>query len=92
VAIYATGLGVTTPAMPDGSLAGTPLPQLNASVRVLVAGVDAQVLYAGPAQGEIAGLTQINLRIPATATGGLIPVLILAGDNASQPGVTLAIQ
>jgi uncharacterized protein (TIGR03437 family) len=92
VAIYATGLGVTTPAMPDGSLAGTPLPQLNASVRVLVAGVDAQVLYAGPAPGEIAGLTQINLRIPATATGGLTPVLILAGDNASQPGVTLAIQ
>jgi uncharacterized protein (TIGR03437 family) len=90
--VYATGFGLTTPPMTDGAVAGTPLPQINAPVRVLVGGVDALVLYAGPAPGLIAGLTQINLRIPTGAPSGLASLLVLAGDNASQPGVSLAVQ
>jgi uncharacterized protein (TIGR03437 family) len=92
VTMYATGLGTTTPAMNDGSLAGAPLPQLNAPVQVLIGGITATVLYAGPAPGLIAGLTQINLQIPANATTGMAPLLVVSGGNASQPGVTLAIQ
>jgi uncharacterized protein (TIGR03437 family) len=92
VTIYATGFGVTTPAMTDGSLAAAPLPRLNAAVRVLVGGAAADVLYAGPAPGQIAGLTQINLRIPAAAPSGAASLLVIAGESASQPGVTLAVQ
>jgi uncharacterized protein (TIGR03437 family) len=78
--------------MPDGSLAGVPLPQLNASVSVLVGGQPADLLYAGPAPGQIAGLMQLNIRVPSSAPSGLAPLLVVAGDSASQPGVTLAVQ
>jgi uncharacterized protein (TIGR03437 family) len=92
VTVYVSGMGASTPAMPDGSLAMAPLPQLNASVRVLVGGTAADVLYAGPAPGEIAGLTQINIRIPQNASAGAVPLLVIAGGNPSQAGVTLSIQ
>jgi uncharacterized protein (TIGR03437 family) len=92
VTFFATGLGLTAPVVPDGSLAGAPLPQLTASVRVQVGGAAADVLYAGPAPGQIAGLMQINIRVPQSISTGLVALLVIAGDNPSQPGVTLAVQ
>lgn len=92
VTVYAVGLGTTTPGMKDGSLTGAPLPQLRAPIRVLVGGNTAQILYAGPAPGAIAGLMQLNIRIPDNAPTGSVPLLVMAGDNPSQPGVTLIIQ
>jgi uncharacterized protein (TIGR03437 family) len=92
VRFYATGLGVTTPVMSDGSLAASPLPGISATVRVLVGGQAADVLQAGPAAGQVAGMMQIDVRIPASAPSGLTSLLVLAGENASQPGVTLAVR
>jgi uncharacterized protein (TIGR03437 family) len=89
---YVSGLGVTTPVMQDGALTAPPLPKLVASIHVLVAGVEARVLYAGPAPGEIAGLTQVNIQIPTSTPSGLVPLLVVAGDSASQPGVNLAVR
>jgi uncharacterized protein (TIGR03437 family) len=75
VALYATGLGITTPPGIDGQ----PLNNLNAKygadVQVTVNGLPAQVQYAGPAPG-FAGLSQINAVIPRTITG---PVQVLIG-------------
>ena len=45
MAVYATGFGLTTPVMTDGAVAATPLPQINAPVRVLVGGVGAPLLF-----------------------------------------------
>jgi uncharacterized protein (TIGR03437 family) len=87
-----SGLGITTPAMPDGSLAADPLPTLDAPVSILMGGMNAKVLYAGPAPGEIAGLTQINIQVPSGLPSGLIPLLVTSGEAASQPGVTLAVK
>jgi uncharacterized protein (TIGR03437 family) len=92
VTFYAAGLGVTTPAMQDGSLAGSPLPVLSTPVRVLLGGTAVNALYAGPAPGLVSGLTQINIQIPGNAPTGLVPLLILSGESPSQPGVRLAIQ
>jgi uncharacterized protein (TIGR03437 family) len=92
VTFFATGLGLTGPVMPDGSLATVPLPQLSAPVQVQVGGTAADVLYVGPAPGQIAGLMQINIRIPQNISTGLEPLLVIAGGNPSQPGVTLAVQ
>jgi uncharacterized protein (TIGR03437 family) len=74
--LYATGLGTTTPPGTDGR----PIDNLNAkygaSVQVTVNGLQAAVLYAGPAPG-FAGLSQINAVIPQTGTGpGPVQVLI----------------
>lgn len=75
VAMYATGLGATTPAGVDGR----PLNNLNAKygadVQVTVNGQPAAVQYAGPAPG-FAGLSQINVKIPQTGAG---PVRVLMG-------------
>jgi uncharacterized protein (TIGR03437 family) len=92
VTLYVTGLGATVPALPDGSLSGAPLARLTATVKVLVGGLPADVLYAGPAPGLIAGLMQINIRVPDGAGSGQLPLLIVAGDNPSQLNVTLAVK
>jgi uncharacterized protein (TIGR03437 family) len=90
--LYGTGFGATTPIVADGVLVTAPLPVLNSQVRVLVSGQEAPLLYAGPAPGMIAGVTQINVRVPDTAASGLNSILIVAGDNSSQPGVTIAVK
>jgi uncharacterized protein (TIGR03437 family) len=97
VIIYATG-GGALPASPDaqeGALATGAVPITGVSVRI--GGVDAQVLYAGAAPGEIVGVVQINAVVPAQApTGSAVPVdFSIAGPNGakftSPPGVTLAV-
>jgi uncharacterized protein (TIGR03437 family) len=85
VAMYATGLGATTPAGVDGR----PLNNLNAKygaeVQVTVNGQPAVVQYAGPAPG-FAGLSQINVRIPQTGAG---PVRVLMGTAPFNQPVQL---
>jgi uncharacterized protein (TIGR03437 family) len=70
VSIFATGLGAMTPAPPDGSLVGFPLPSLSLQVQpsnpVLNIFSNATTFdplptyYAGPAPYEVEGVTQIN--------------------------------
>jgi uncharacterized protein (TIGR03437 family) len=66
-------------------------------VSVRIGGVDARVLYAGTAPGEIVGVVQINAVVPAQApTGSAVPVdFTIAGPNGtkftSPAGVTLAV-
>ena len=61
------------------------------AVTVTIGGQTVTPEYAGGAPGEIAGLMQINVRIPGTvAPGNAAPVAIQVGQSR-QPGVTLAI-
>jgi uncharacterized protein (TIGR03437 family) len=76
VALYATGLGQTTPPGSDGEALNDLGAKYGADVRVTVNGIAGELLYAGPAPG-FAGLTQINVRIPRTSTG---PVQVLIGS------------
>jgi uncharacterized protein (TIGR03437 family) len=93
VSIFATGEGQTIPGGVDGKLAAAGnLPIPAASVKVLINGKQADVLYAGAAPGQVAGLLQVNVRIPADTPFGDIPVEIQVGDVRSQPGITVAVQ
>jgi uncharacterized protein (TIGR03437 family) len=93
VAVYATGGGTTNPALSDGAVTGTTLPYLTQTVTATVGGVDARVTYAGGVPGSVAGLTQINVEIPAgVAVGPAVPVLIKIGNASSSPGVTIAVK
>jgi len=95
IAIYCTGGGVTNPASADGSITGStlPLPALTQNASVSVGGIDAKVLYSGAAPQSIAGLTQINVEIPAgVAPGSAVPFLVQIGTAQSQTTVTIAVK
>jgi len=93
VSIYGTGEGQTDPMGTDGTIVtAADLRQPLQTVTVSIGGQSADVLYAGSAGDQVAGLLQINARVPPGITPGTAtPVTITIGGN-SQPGVTMAVQ
>jgi uncharacterized protein (TIGR03437 family) len=76
VTFFVTGLGQTDPPLKDGEIAPGAEPATNGGgVGFLgpppfFSGVSGQVLYQGAAPGQVAGVYQVNVRIPAkTSTG-----------------------
>ncbi|MCL5743712.1 MAG: immune inhibitor A, partial [Acidobacteria bacterium] len=93
VILYATGEGQTTPAGVDGKPAMQVYPAPNLPVSVTIGGKQADVLYAGAAPYFVAGVLQINAKIPEGITAGnAVPVMVKIGDEESPPGVTLAVR
>src|SRR5579885_3538425 len=92
ISLFATGAGQTNPAGVDAQVAGATLPTPVLPVSVDVAGLDAQVLYAGAAPGLLAGVLQVNCMIPVAAPAGpAVPITLTVGSATSQNGVTLAL-
>ncbi len=92
VTLFATGEGATDPAGVDGALAAPPLTKPLLPVSVSINGIPAMVEYAGGAPGLVAGVLQVNVRIPDSVPDGDLPVVLKIGDAASQPGVTVAVR
>ncbi len=94
IVLYATGAGQTSPLLPDGSVVSAdhlPVPVLPVSVQV--GGQAAQVLYAGGAPGLVAGILQVNVRLPdGVGSGASVPVVLQVGDQSSQAGLTIAVK
>jgi uncharacterized protein (TIGR03437 family) len=91
VVFYATGVGQFSPAGVDGSVVSAdnlPTPVLPVSVKI--GGVDAKVLYAGAAPGDVEGVVQINVQVPNTP-GAAVPVILTVGSTSSQT-VTMAVR
>ena len=79
----------------EGSLAdgqivnGTPKSFLPVGVRI--GGRLADVVYYGAAPGQVAGMFQVNARLPLdTPRGTTVPVQLLVGNTTSQTNVFLA--
>ena len=92
ISIYATGEGQTTPGGIDGQIAGSSLPRPLLPVTVLIDGKAAEVQYGGAAPGAVAGLFQVNVRIPMDAATGDAALEIHVGNASSQPGITVAVK
>ena len=95
VAIFGTGIGVTTPAGTDGMLALAPFGQLpaNVNVEVTMGGLPCQTNYVGAAPSLISGAMQINAQVPAGVTPGAnVPLTVTIGGVSAQTGVTLAVK
>jgi uncharacterized protein (TIGR03437 family) len=93
IQIFATGEGQTQPAGVDGKLAVAPLPVPVLPVTVTIGGHTATVIYSGGAPGLVAGVVQINARVPdEVAPGSSVRVAIRAGEFASPDSVTVAIR
>jgi len=93
ISLYGTGEGHTNPGGTDGqiALAGAPRPVLPVSVTV--GGFPATVLYAAAAPTQVAGLFQVNLRVPSEAASGpAVPVVLKIGSKSSPKSVTIAVQ
>ncbi|HXI43392.1 MAG TPA: IPT/TIG domain-containing protein [Bryobacteraceae bacterium] len=91
--VYATGEGQTRPAGVDGKLANGPAstwPKPLLTVSATVGGKNAGVLYAGAAPGYVAGLMQINLKLPAGVASGTWPLVLHVGSFSTN--VTVAIR
>ena len=93
ILLFATGEGQSSPAGVDGKRAAAPLPIPVLPVNVTIGGVTVNDLqFVGGAPGEVAGLFQTNVAIPASVTpGSAVPVLIRVGEATSQAGVTIAV-
>jgi uncharacterized protein (TIGR03437 family) len=92
VILFMTGLGATLPPVLAGEL-----PAIAALVQVRpqvwLDGLlidDGFVTYAGQAPG-LAGVYQINLRLPDDTPAGDLEILVESNGVMSQPGMTLAV-
>jgi uncharacterized protein (TIGR03437 family) len=93
VVLYVTGEGQTDPPGIDGKLAAGSLPKPRLPVAVEIDGIDAEVLYAGAAPTLVAGVMQVNVRLPpGVRPGDAVPVLVRVGEATNSPGVTLAVR
>ncbi len=95
VSLFGTGFGDTNPPLlPAGALA-TGIAYLSNPITVTIGGTtlaSSDVLYAGLSPGSINGLYQFNVRIPADAPSGDVPVTISIGGFQTQAGATIPIQ
>ncbi len=93
VILYTTGEGLTDPPGEDGQLAMSVYPKPRLPVSVRIGGVEAEILYAGAAPELVAGVMQVNVRVPGDIEpGDNVPVLLKVGDRVSQPGITIAVR
>ena len=87
ISVYVTGFGTFNSPSPDG------LRRLTNGVTATIGGLAANVLYAGEAPTETAGLKQINILVPPGVQPGLnAPVVMTVGGVSTQAGITLTIQ
>jgi len=89
VSIFATGLGAIDPPLLDGAIVGFPLPVNVLPVTMSTLSptqgppIPVTVLYAGPAPGEVAGVSQINFTVDASV-GGTYATQVTVGLPGSQ--------
>jgi uncharacterized protein (TIGR03437 family) len=90
--LYGTGEGQTTPGGISGLPATTTFPKPVLPVTVTIGGKSAEVLYYGAAPYMVAGVIQINARVPTDIAAGNAEVVFKAGNNTSTGGITLAVK
>jgi uncharacterized protein (TIGR03437 family) len=93
VVLFATGEGQTDPPGVDGQAAREPYPKPRQRVSVTISGQTADILYAGAAPTLVAGVLQINARVPTGITpGASVPVVLAVGTSSSPAAITVAIR
>jgi uncharacterized protein (TIGR03437 family) len=92
IQIYATGAGQTSPAATTGSIAQSAATSVL-PVQASIGGVNAQVLYAGSAPGDVNGVLQVNAVVPQQVTpGAAVPVMLTVGTSSSPARATISVQ
>lgn len=85
VTFWTTGMGPFEASYEDGSIIGANATPLRLPVKVSFFGADGQILYAGASPDMVAGIAQLNVRIPANARiGSRVPITISVGETSVQ--------
>jgi uncharacterized protein (TIGR03437 family) len=96
VSLWGNGFGPTDPVFQAGELVGpTTIARLRDPITVTIGGLtvpSSDIQFAGTTPGSISGLYQINVRIPATAPDGDVPVSVTMGGITSPAGSTIPIK
>jgi predicted RNase H-like HicB family nuclease len=98
VQVFLTGEGQTNPPSVTGAIttATLPPPQVTPApplpIQARINGQPALYSYAGEAPGQVAGVMQLNVQIPANAPSGNLSITVSIGGNISQNGVTVSVQ
>ena len=92
VILFGTGEGQTSPAGVNGQTAVSVYPKPLAPIAVRIGGSNAEVLYYGAAPTLVAGVLQVNVKIPPGIPDGNATVQIFAGASASPATVTVAVK
>jgi uncharacterized protein (TIGR03437 family) len=101
VSLFVNGAGLQTPTPADGTLATFgPRPELPVSVQASAATgyfaewQNCELLYAGAAPGELAGLLQVNVRLPTAqvAVGGQTAILVTVGNLSAISAISATSQ
>ena len=91
IIIYLTGLGMTTPLVPDGFAAPSdPLAISLVTPTVYLGSVQLPVSYAGLSPGEV-GVYQINASVPRNAPTGLSVPLRITQPNGGATSVAVRV-
>jgi uncharacterized protein (TIGR03437 family) len=92
ISVFASGEGQTAPTGIDGLISSANGPRPVFPVTVRIDGKAAEVTYAGAAPGQVAGLLQVNVKVPVDASSGAVPIEIQVGNATSQAGMTVAVK
>ncbi len=92
IMVFGTGFGILSRALVDGQVVTKPV-TTTIPVTAIIAGLPAEVTYSGAAPTLIAGVFQINVRIPKDALPDpAAPIVLKSGAAATAAGVTVSIQ
>jgi len=92
VVLYATGMGVLSPAAADGTIvSSTSWPAPALPIQVTIGAQSAQIPYAGAAPGLVVRAIQINVRVPMGIATGNAAVVATVGTVSSPNGCTISV-
>ncbi|MBM3810550.1 MAG: hypothetical protein FJW20_02825 [Acidimicrobiia bacterium] len=93
IVVYAAGGGVHNPALATGSVTERAGPPPRAEATLFIGGLQAVLIYAGPAPGSAAGILQFNGFVPELVTPGPnVSIVLRIGAAFSPTGATIAVQ
>jgi uncharacterized protein (TIGR03437 family) len=92
ITFWITGFGQYEAAATDGVITSD-LSRVRLPVAVTFQNQPAELLYAGSAPGMVAGVAQVNARVPMTAPASVrVPLSLTIGSDVSQNGAYLSLR
>ena len=80
--VYSFGLGETVPIVEAGAASPVPPARAKVTPRLQIGGRDAEITFAGLVPG-LAGVYQVNARVPASLSAGYQPLRWIAADGST---------